>query len=280
MGQSQIEICATMASMSLSQKVAFNTFVQIVSKAITVVFGLLTMILLTGYLGREGYGDYMYVITLAIIFGSFADWGTATIGVREASKTKEKQGQILANIFLVRLALTFTAAVLMALAALFIPLQTASPIILRRAIMLGALILILFAIKASFGVVFQTKLVMQNLAVADIAASVLIFLISWFFIRRQLGLLPLVGAVVLASAIAVIIAGFLARRTIKFDFRLDKIFIKKLIEESLPMGAILLMFTIDNKIDAVMLGSIKGSGSVGIYAIVYRIYDVLILGAD
>jgi len=45
------------------------------------------------------------------------------------------------------------------------------------------------------------------------------------------------------------------------------------------MGLILLIFTIDNKIDAIMLGSMKGSGAVGIYAVAYRVYDVLILGA-
>jgi len=39
------------------------------------------------------------------------------------------------------------------------------------------------------------------------------------------------------------------------------------------------MFTVDNKIDTVMLGSLKGSGAVGIYAVSYRVYDVLILGA-
>lgn len=45
------------------------------------------------------------------------------------------------------------------------------------------------------------------------------------------------------------------------------------------MGIILLLLTVDNKIDTVMLGSIKGSKAVGIYAVSYRIYDVLILGA-
>jgi len=41
----------------------------------------------------------------------------------------------------------------------------------------------------------------------------------------------------------------------------------------------LLMFTIDNKIDTLMLGIIKGSDAVGIYGLAYRVYDVLILGA-
>src|SRR4030042_1323353 len=99
--------------MSLSQKVAFNTAVQIAAKIITVSLTLLTTILLTGYLGKEGYGEYIYVITLAMLFGSLADWGTATIGVREVSKEKENQGRFLANVFFLRLILSLIAALLL-----------------------------------------------------------------------------------------------------------------------------------------------------------------------
>lgn len=265
--------------MNLSQKVALNTIIQIVSKIITVIFGLLTVSLLTGYLGKEGYGDYMYIITLAVLFGAFADWGTATIGVREASKEKKEQSIILVNIFLVRLILALGAALFMNLVAFFLPIKSLNEVVVRQGIIFGSLILIIFTIKASFGVIFQTKLQMQKLAVADITASVLVFFISWLFIRSCLGLIPLIGAVVLANIFALSIAASLAAKTIQFKFQIDRRFIKKFINESLPMGAILLMFTVDNKIDTVMLGAMKGSGAVGVYALSYRIYDVLILGA-
>lgn len=265
--------------MDLSQKVAFNTVVQIATKAITVVFGLLVTILLTNYLGREGFGDYMYVIALAIIFGAFADWGTATIGVREAAKERKKEGRALANIFLVRLAFSIVAALIMIIAAVVIPLQTTHPLLVRKAIMLGSLILVFNTLRASLLVIFQTKLQLQKQSVVDIAISFLILLISLFFVRQKLGLIPLIGAVVLANFVGIIIGFLLATKTIKFDWQVDQQFIRRLLVESFPMGAILLIFTIDNKIDTVMLGSIKGSGAVGIYAVAYRIYDVLVLGA-
>jgi len=268
-----------METVNLSQKVAFNTVVQITAKAITVIFGLLVTILLTNYLGREGFGYYMYVIALAIIFGAFADWGTQTIGAREAAKEEEREGRALTNIFLVRMALSLMAALIMLGAAFIIPLQAATPSLVRRAIMVGSLILVLNTIKGSLLVVFQTKLQLQKQAVVDLTTSILILLISLFLVQRSLGLIPLVGAVVLANMVGVGLGLFLAKKTVKFDWQLDKKFIKRLLIESFPMGAILLIFTIDNKIDTVMLGSIKGSGAVGIYAVAYRIYDVLILGA-
>jgi len=268
--------------MRLSQKIAFNTIVQIATKVITVFFGFFTMVILTRYLGREMYGNYMYILTLVVLFGAFADWGTATIGVREASKEKEKQDKILVNIFLLRLFLSLGASVLMIMAAFLMPLKMVNPLnelILRQGIIIGSLILILSTIKASFGIVFQTRLEMQKYAVGDIIASVLIFLVSFLLVRFNFGLIPLIGAVLIAYLGAISVLSFLVSKTIKFRLNWDKVFIKKFIKESLPMGAILLMFTVDNKIDTVMLGSMKGSGAVGIYSVSYRIYDVLILGA-
>ncbi len=265
--------------MNLSQKVVFNTIVQIAAKSITVIFGLLVTILLTGYLGRAGFGDYMYVIALVVIFGAFADWGTATIGVREAAKEKKEQGRVLANIFLVRLVLSIFASLVMVVAALIIPLQTANPLVIRRAIMIGALILILYTTKTSLLVVFQTKLQLQKQAIVDMIISLLILLTSWFFVQNQSGLISLIGAVVLANFVGVVVGFFLAKRTVEFNWRIEKKFVKRLLTESFPMGAILLIFTIDNKIDTVMLGVIKGNDAVGIYAVAYRVYDVLILGA-
>jgi O-antigen/teichoic acid export membrane protein len=265
--------------MELSQKVAFNTFIQIASKVITVSFTILTTILLTGYLGKEGYGDYMYVITLAILFGSLADWGTATIGVREVSKEKENQGKLLGNIFILRLFLSFLAIILLFAFSIFLPIQTQNPLLLRKMIRIATLIVFLVATKASFRIIFQSRLEMQKAAVADITTSFLIFLFSWYVVKNGLGLGPLVWSVIWAAGVAAFVAGALALKTVRYDFCLDKKIIAKMMSESLPMGAILLIFTMDNKIDTIMLGSIKGSGPVGIYAISYRVYDVLILGA-
>lgn len=265
--------------MILSRKIALNTIIQVVAKVITVSFTLLTTILLTGYLGKEGYGDYIYVITLALIFGAFADWGTATIGVREVAKETKEKGKLLANILVLRMIFSLLAAILLLIAANLVPLITGNPAVVRQAIRLASLVVIFNASKISFSVVFQSKLQMEKMAIADIASSFLILAISWFFIHQGYGLISLVGAVLAASIVSTLIAGFLALKSMKYIFQLDRVLMTRLLSESLPMGAVLFLFTADNKIDTVMLGLIKGSAPVGIYGIAYRIYDVLILGA-
>ena len=145
--------------------------------------------------------------------------------------------------------------------------------------MVASLLTVMFAVKASFGIIFQTKMEMQKLAAADITISILIFLLSWYFVAHQAGLMTFVLVVVAANLIGIIIAWVLAVKTIPLKFKLDPVFVRRFLSESLPMGVLLLVFTVDNKIDTVMLGMIKGSGAVGVYGVAYRIYDVLILGA-
>lgn len=258
--------------MSLSQKVAINTGIQIVSKIITVGFALLTTIILTNYLGVKGYGEYTFVMTLVILFGSLADWGTLTIGVREAAKKKQNQGKLLANIFILRLLLALLAVVLLIIVSFFLPIQ-------RRMIIIASPILFWVATKATFSIVFQSRLQMYKAAIADVVSSLLTFLFSWCVVQKGLGFAPLIWSVTWASVLAALIAGVLAIRTVNYIFAIDKKLISRFFKDSLPMGAILLMFTMDNKIDTVMLGSFKGSGAVGIYGLSSRVYDVLILGA-
>lgn len=265
--------------MSLSQKIALNTAVQVAAKIMTVLCTLATTILLTGYLGKDGYGDYMFVITLAVLFGSLADWGTSMIGVRETAKERTNQGKLLANVFILRIFLSLAAVVFLILVSFVIPLPTKDPQLLRRIIKIASPIIFLVATRASFMIVFQARLQMYKAAIVDIIGSGLIFLFSWYAVQKGLGFGPLVWAVIWAGFISMLVAAVLALKTVKYIFVFDAKIAKKIISESLPMGAILMLFTIDNKIDTIMLGMMKGSGPVGIYGIAYRVYDVLILGA-
>lgn len=265
--------------MNLSQKVAFNIAVQIGSKAFTAIFGLLVAILLTNYLGPTGFGSYMYVLSLVIIFGSFSDWGTATIGAREASKNGSDQNEILSNVITLRFFSSFLIAALMFGASFLLPLKTDNEIVVRQMIRVGSILLLLLTTKGSLTVVFQTKLKLQLQSIVDLVISLSILIFTYLLVHLNFGLFELFSAIVVANFLGLLVAGVFVFGEISFKPVLKKEFVKSFLSESFPMGAILLMFTIDNKIDTVMLGAIKGDRAVGIYAAAYRVYDVLILGA-
>lgn len=251
---------------SLTKKIAFNTAVQVGGKIVTVFFTLLTTSLLTGYLGVTGFGHYIYVLTLLVLFSSLADWGTTTIGTREMAKNSLKQAPLLGQLFLIKAFFSLLAALILL-------------VILPSSLKWLSFFLVFKAGRDFLAMIWQSRLQMHRTVITDVAASGLIFLISYFLVRLGLGVNQLLLGYLLATAIALVVGLFLAPPRLKLQFDFSPATFKPLLLEILPMGAILLMFTMDNKIDTLMLGMIKGSQAVGIYGLAYRIYDVLILGA-
>jgi O-antigen/teichoic acid export membrane protein len=120
---------------------------------------------------------------------------------------------------------------------------------------------------------------MHRQVLVDILASLLIFLLSWFLIKSNFNFVYLLSATVIANLIAAILLGFWVFSSHTLECSFDFSLIKSLAKEALPMGAILILFSMVDKIDTLILGILKGNQAVGVYSLVYRVYDVLILGA-
>lgn len=265
--------------MNLSQVVAYNTLVQIFGKAITLIFGITTTALLTNYLGPAGFGDYVFALSFAAIFSGMADWGTTLITVREAAQNKEKQSKIFANVLLLRLGLSLLATLVVWLIIFVFPLTSAQPETLRRLVILSSTLILLFNLKNSLGIIFQTKLKMGRAALVEFTASLFTLMFSFLVIKTGGEVFFLIGAIILANLLATILAFLLATALVALDFSLSWPILQKIIYEALPMGGVLAVYSIYNRIDALILQAIKGSEAVGIYGVSYRIYEVLTLGA-
>jgi O-antigen/teichoic acid export membrane protein len=266
--------------MSLGKTVALNTFWQVLAKVFSTGFSLLTVLLLTGYLGPAGYGDYMFITSAVIIFGGFADWGTATIGVRELStRLTGKRPVFLGNLIILRFLLALASLLLFVIFALIFPLKTDNLFLVRLALATGGLMLLSNNLKSSFAVAFQSNLKMEKQALVQTSAAFLVFVFTFIFIKLNFSFWWLILSLVLASFSTVFVAGCLFFKQEKVILKIDRQILKTLLSESLPMGLILLFFTLDRQIDTLILAALKGSGPVGIYGLSGKINDVVVLGA-
>ena len=265
--------------MSLKRIVALNTFWQFLAKAIGVGFSLITIALLTNYLGLDGYGDYMFITSAVVIFGGLTDWGTATIGVREAARATKDRPLLLGNLIALRFLLALFSILFFIVFAFLFPFKTGNLNLVRLGLLVSSLLLLTNNLKSSFGIAFQSSLKMQKQALVQVATAFLVFVFTFTFIRLEFGFIWLIFTLVLASASTVFLAAFIFFRQEKVILRLDKKITRELLVESLPMGLILIFFTLDRQIDTILLGAIKGSGAVGIYALSGRINGVVLLGA-
>ncbi|MBI3558865.1 flippase, partial [Candidatus Gottesmanbacteria bacterium] len=244
-------------------------------KIATTSLGVIITILLTRYLGPAGFGSFTFILVFVAMFGSLADWGMTLITVREASKDPDSSSTIIGNILIIRLLLAVLAAAVAIIVINFFSADFSFKILVAVA----SLSLIASSLKTSFQIIFNVKLRMENSALSDFSANFLTLLVVLLVINFHWGLTGVVLAYLAGDFLAAGVAAFLGFRLLPLKFSLVHPQTKYLLLESLPMGAILVTFTIYNRVDTVILSHFKGQEAVGLYGAAYRIYEVLTLGA-
>lgn len=263
--------------MSFFPEVAKNTLAQGLGRAGVVLVTIFTTALLTRILGVSSYGAYVFVIALLMLFVSIADWGTTLIFVRESVKNKSVEEKFYGNAFIFRSLLAIGTLVLinfLALFPIFLPLSLP--------IKIASVLLVLISLKTTCHIIFQTKSKFEYMALIDVVIS-LTFLALLGLVFILFGFPPTLSGILLAFVVAnllgTIVAFFLALSLAKINFKFDGAIMKKIAREAIPTGALLLIFSIYNRLDIFLLQIIRGSEPVGIYGLAYKVHDNLILGA-
>ena len=96
---------------AISRNVFYIYFSQVVRKLANLVF----VAVAARVLGAQGYGEFLLVTTMVLAVTTFANFGLRPLIVRMISKEKERTGQLLSNVLVVRTVLAvFVYAVLVA----------------------------------------------------------------------------------------------------------------------------------------------------------------------
>lgn len=265
--------------MTLSHKIAFNTLIQIIGKTTSVALGVIITILIARNFGATGVGTVTFVLVFTTMFGTIADWGLTLITIREASKNLKLAGEIIGNVIVIRLVLAAIAATITIATAIFFPHLLPKDPQIMTLIAVGSLMLLAISIKTSFQMIFNVRLKMENWAISELVANFFILAIVLGVVHFKLGLVGVVTAYLIgdtASALAAIALGF-KHMTLKFALKRPET--KYLLVEALPMGSILVLFTLYNRVDTLILSYFHGLAPVGLYGTAYKIYEILVLAA-
>jgi len=254
------------------KRLAVNTGVQILGKALMVLVSLVTTGILTRRLGIRVYGQYIFITSILIFFDTLADFGTSIMGVREASKEDEKgRIRIWSNVAILRLIM---ASLSLALGMLFIFFWPDFKEIRVEAILAWSMILFT-SLAGSLGVVWQTRIRMEIKVLVEVMFPTIFLLCLWFF-GGNISLKWVFGTYLVARLITLAWGWWLGRGTIKFRL-VDKKLISKLVKLSWPMGVYLLIFSAyDRAVDSLMIQRFLGISEVAWYGLAYKIYGVLI----
>ncbi len=262
--------------MSLTQKIAHNTLVQIIGKALGISLSLASVGLLTRYLGQTGFGYYTTIFAFLQIFGILVDFGLQMTTVQMISDIQNNEAKILGNILGLRLTASVVFLGLAPLIALFFPY----PIIVKAGILILAISFILNSLVAVLIGVFQKYLVMSKVALADLINKATLFILialTFFTVQnRMVGLIIILAASIMASFLNFSLLFSWAKKYIPCQFYFQITEWRKIISKTWPIALTIALNLIYFKADTIILSLFRNPAEVGIYGAPYKILEVLI----
>lgn len=257
------------AVLSTRRRVALNTVIMIGGRILSLAIGVVTVRLMTTYLGVDRYGEYAVVLAVTGTTVVLAEVGVTSVLSREVSKFPE-QADRLGGLLLGFRLLSSTAATLVLLAVIpFLPYTRDTKIALALATP-GVLFLILGGLPNAF---FIANMRFKFIAALDVGARVL-GLVAVILIRVfELGVHGLVVIQVCSYGIAGAAAFILSRRfwhvNVVFDWRA----VLPHVRSGVGIGLASLIGLLVYQGDAILLSLLKTPAAVGIYSVAYRFLD-------
>lgn len=254
-------------------KIGYNSAVQSAGKVISVLLSLLTVGLLTRYLGVSGYGNFTLVFAYMSFFGVIADFGLQLTMVRELSKSKVLSNKLYGTYFWLKLSLIVFSTIFAFLILPFFPYSA----VLKTAIIVGG-IAVAFGNLGGYGVsIFQSNLRLDLVTLVDAVTKIVTVVLISVFIFSKLNLYYIVSTVLIGNVIGLAIIFLILRKMIKLDFSFDKKLARKIMFWAVPIGITSFFSFAYFKVDTIILSVLRSSEEVGIYSLSYKILENILV---
>ncbi|PCI24232.1 hypothetical protein COB57_05265 [Candidatus Peregrinibacteria bacterium] len=264
--------------MSLVQKIISNTFIQFAGRILSALLAIISVKIITNFLGRDGYGMYSTVYEYLGLFAIIGDFGLYTLSLREMSQNKDRIQHIYSNIVTLRSILSFIVLAIVTLIAFFIPKYQGTIIPIGMVICSVAVWLnLLQSIVAS---ILQYKLSMKyatiSLIVGKIAAITAIAASAYFIQDKTTLFYFFLAAGIIGHLVMLIGNIYFSSNYIIPRPAFDIGYWKSLMKESWSYGLALVLGTIYFKVDVTLISLYQGDSAVGFYSVCVRIIEVLV----
>ena len=255
--------------MVIARKIAYNVVVNSVSKVLSNVLALVSIGLITRYLGQDGFGEYATVLAFLAFFASVADLGLYSISTREISRQGADEEKIIGNIFSLRIISSVAIFVISPLVVMFFPY----PVEVKEAIVIAAASFIFSSGYQVLNGVFQKKLAMDRVAIGELIGKIVQVAIVVIAVKMNLGLNWIIASLLINMIVNFLIVMAWSRRYIRFKLRFDFDYWKKFLKEAAPLGIGSAIVFVYFKIDTILLSVMKSAADVGIYNAAYKVLE-------
>lgn len=255
------------------QSISYNFGIATLGRVVVNGIGILIVGILTRNLGVVGFGHYSAIMAYLFIFSILADMGLHSILVREISKHDDHEESIVRKIFTLRLGLVILAVALADILIWFFPYD---PIIKWGVVIVSPFIILLSMVQIMLGV-FQKHLRVYWVSIADMVMRITqLGLLLLLLVYDKLTLTSFLVVVLLAEIVHFGLVYIFSRKLVSIKLSIDFEYWKRILKTSLPIAASLVFTILYFRLDTIFLTYLRPPEEVGIYAVGYKILELVI----
>lgn len=257
--------------MSLKQKILTNTVMQISTRIMSVVLGIVAFGMMARYLGQEGFGAFTTVMAFLNFFGIFADFGLSLVAIQLMSEKGYDPEKSFQNIFTFRLVTGIFFLGIAPLVALFFPYSLEIKIgiaITTSSILFSSLI-------QMYTVVYQVRLKMLIPVLADIIGRIITIVGIFYGVIFDKGFFFILAVISLNNLIQVLMLHLWSGRYTRVRLAYDRQIWKDIFIRSWPIGLSIIFNIVYMKADSLILSLWRPQAEVGMYGAAYNVVQVL-----
>jgi O-antigen/teichoic acid export membrane protein len=221
-------------------------------------------------LGTDSFGQYAFVLALYSYFALLANPGFDTVGTREVAKGKYSVEELFGSIFALRVLFSIASFVLLLVCSFFFYFDNA----IRTLLITQGLNLLLTPLFIQF--IFRGLTEMKYVSLSRILQSGLFLLFVAIFVHKA-GDIFYLPVLLLCSTVASLVPLFILYRNRfgSFSFSTSVVSRRYVLHISIMVGVSSFMILIYYNLDSVILGFLRSSYEVGLYAAAYKIVLLL-----
>jgi O-antigen/teichoic acid export membrane protein len=235
--------------------------------------GLVSIAVLTRYLGPEDYGKYTLALMYTQLFGVLADVGLFTTVVREISKDPARTEELVGNTIALRLVLSIVVIALAAGVSLLLPYEHQ----VRVAILLAGAPLLLGMLTTSFVAILQSRLRMGRAVIGDVIGRAVSLGLVLAVVGLDLGFYSVLGAAAGGALATLIVTSWLTRRFAPVRPLVQPEVWRALLKAAVPLGLALAINALYFRADTLIISLYEPYGQVGLYTLAYRVLELALV---
>lgn len=265
--------------MSLTGKIARNTFWQMLGRITGLIFSAISLGLVTRHLGVEGFGNYITVSTFLQLFSILADLGLTLMSIqliseitdKDETARQKKTNDIFSNIFTLRLISVFVLLSIAPIAVWFFPYPTQ----VKYGVLICAVGFLFVSLEQIIQSIFQKNLEMNKSAISDIVSKASFLAGVYLVIIKNWNLYGVLSFLVLSNLISCSLLFYWSRKFVKIRFLIQFSVWKEIFKRSWPLSLSIIFNLVYLRADILILSLYYEQNVVGIYGAAYRAIDVL-----